>query len=53
MISWLLSPLPVWARIILWVIVLAAIGTACVIWVFPIIQGYLPQPGSTVVGMGG
>lgn len=52
MISWLLSPLPLWARIILWSIVLAILIVVCVLWVFPIIQSYLPQPSEVTVGGG-
>lgn len=48
MISWLLSPLPGWARAILWVIIFAAIVVACVLWVFPYIQTFIPQPEADV-----
>lgn len=52
MISWLLFPLPLWARIIFWVIALAIIGTACAIWLFPYIQTFIPIPDDATVGSG-
>ncbi len=50
MISWLISPLTLWARIVLWVLILAAICAASAIWLFPLIQSLLPQAEVTVGG---
>lgn len=51
MISWLISPLPIWAKIVIWVVLVVAIATVCVLWVFPLVQPFLlPATDSTVGG---
>lgn len=49
MIAWLISPLPAWVKVIIWVVLFAAIAFVCAVWLFPVLQPILlPEPVSTV-----
>lgn len=51
MISWLISPLPIWAKIVIWLLLIVAIAAVCTFWLFPILQPILlPEPVSTIGG---
>ena len=51
MISLLISSFPTWAKIIIWILVLAVIALACAVFLFPWLQPMLlPNPDVTVGG---
>jgi hypothetical protein len=45
---WRVLPLPAWLKIIVFTLLAAAILTACVLWVFPIINEMTAPVDSTV-----
>lgn len=48
---WRVLPGPWWLRVLILVVIAAAVLTACVLWIFPWIQPYVsPSPGVTVSG---
>lgn len=47
---WRVLPGPAWLRVTILVLAVAALLTACVLWIFPWIQDMLPQPDVTVDG---
>jgi hypothetical protein len=47
---WRVLPGPAWVRVLILIVVLAAVLAACVLWVFPWVQELLPQPDVTVEG---
>jgi len=47
---WRVLPGPVWLRILLVVLLVAAILTACVLWIFPWVNTLIPMQDVTVDG---
>lgn len=47
---WRVLPGPVWVRVIILTVAVAALLTACVLWIFPWIQELIPQADVTVDG---
>ena len=47
---WRVLPGPMWLRILILVVAVAAILTACVMWIFPFVQDLIPSPDVTVDG---
>jgi len=47
---WRVLPGPVWLRVILLIVLAAAVLAALVFWVFPWVQEILPQQDVTVEG---
>jgi hypothetical protein len=45
---WRLLPGPVWVRILLALLIVAAVLAALVLWVFPFINGFFAAPDVTV-----
>jgi hypothetical protein len=47
---WRFLPGPWWVRVIILVLLAAAILTACVFWIFPFIQPFVSPPPPETVG---
>ncbi len=47
---WRILPGPVWARVLILLAIVAAVLTACGLWVFPWVAHTFFQEGSTVDG---
>lgn len=45
---WRVLPGPVWVRILILVVLVAAVLTACVLWVFPYVDQFVAPTDSTV-----
>lgn len=45
---WRVLPGPVWVRILILLVLVAAVLTACVLWVFPYVDQFVAPTDSTV-----
>jgi hypothetical protein len=47
---WRVLPFPAWLKVIVFVVLAAAVLTACVLWVFPVINDLTAPVDATVGG---
>lgn len=44
-------PGPAWLRVIMMLVLFAAVLTACALWIFPWVDGIINKPAEVTVGM--